>query len=138
MNEVTQLDSGQIESLKNKLSENTKELYFTSETDASIEVVEISGENVQSALKAESGSPEGELTETKIEDFLAMYGTEKDWQNPIQKDFARKFGGAVRLLQEELPAVKVFRVGGTRANLYIIGQLTASNWLGLKTSIVET
>lgn len=139
MNEENNLETSAGESLAGELQQMTENLSFPSETDAPIEVVSLSdAENIKSAVSRETKAEESVITEIAYEDFLAMYGTEKDWQNQVQKEFAKKFGASLELLKTKSQDVKIFRAGDVRATLYILGQIDAAKWTGLKTTIVET
>lgn len=130
----------EIEAFKNSLSEKVNGLLFPSETDSPIDVVSIADvENIKSKLAADNNVTKDAVTEVNFEEFLKMYGTEQDWQNPIQKDFATKFGDALKMLRGRLSEVQIFRVGsGVRAIIYLIGKEAENIWIGIKTTIVET
>ena len=138
-NENQVLNSGKP--IRNELSALVKDLSFPSETDAPIEVISLNGvsaNEIEEKVKADAGIGEAETSQMNFEEFTAMYGTEKDWQNSIQKNFAQKFGAALRLIQSNAETIKVYRLGGVRADLYVIGETSAAEWLGIKTKIVET
>lgn len=121
--------------LEKSLAALTAGLSFPSETDAPIETV--SAVSLKDLMDA-GGGESSPVTETSFEDFRQMYGTEKDWQNDIQRNFARQFGAALALLENESKTVKILRRGGTRASVYIVGETVDGQWRGLKTTIVET
>lgn len=137
MDDKKKLTAEQIELLKKELSAKVENLLFPSETDFPIKTVSFSGvQDIQTTLKAEE--PEIALTEINFDEFSVMYGTQKDWQNPLQREFAKEFGDALRLMSEQLQNTEVFRFGTVRANIYVVGQANDSDWVGLKTTIVET
>lgn len=140
MSEETQTGEAQSKSLESKLKRVVENVYLLSETDAPIEIVTLSGtEDVKAFIGRETNTDAANITEIAFDEFLDMYGTVKDWQNDIQKDYAGKIGEALNLLKAGTENVKIFRAGsGVRANLYIIGQDSASAWIGMKTLVVET
>jgi hypothetical protein len=50
---------------------------------------------------------------------------------------AGRFRQLVRALKENLADVKVFLVGGTVKDVYVVGR-TDSGWAGVRTKVVET
>jgi hypothetical protein len=44
----------------------------------------------------------------------------------------------LRLLEENLADLKVFRVGVVNIPVYIAGRSASGNWLGVSTRVVET
>jgi hypothetical protein len=127
------------DSLKDTLAEKVKGLFFPSETDAPIEVVSFEADSdVTDTLRQRHPDKANQLVEAQWEDFYNMYGARKDWQNEPQKQFAARFGEALDLLKENLQNVKIYRLGGVRIEIYIIGKLKDGTFAGLKTSAVET
>jgi hypothetical protein len=127
------------DSLKDILAEKVEGLFFPSETDAPIEVVSFEADSdVADTLRQRHPDKSAQVVETQWEDFYNMYGLQKDWQNDSQKQFAARFGEALDLLKENLKNVKIYRLGGVRIEIYIIGKLNDDTFVGLKTSAVET
>lgn len=51
---------------------------------------------------------------------------------------AARYRDLVELLSHELTRLRVYRVGKTDIDVYILGQDACGAWLGLKTHVVET
>lgn len=127
------------EELKKMLSERVNDLFFPSETDAPIEAVSFDKTSDPRAfLRDRQTDKADQIAETDFEEFHNMYGVEKDWQNEIQKQFAKRFGAALNLMDENLENIKVYRLGSVRIDIYILGRFQNGSIIGLKTSVVET
>ena len=50
----------------------------------------------------------------------------------------KKFRDLQQTLQDTLSDVKVFRVGETNLDIYVVGKTPEGEWAGLKTEAVET
>jgi hypothetical protein len=128
-----------VDSLKSELSTRTKDLFFPSEADIPIEFITLEKtSDITATLKKMHPDKANQISETDLAEFYNMYGVEKDWQNNIQKQFARRFGAALDLLKDNTENLKVYRIGGVRLDIYIIGEFRDGRFVGLKTGAVET
>jgi len=122
-------------------------LLFPSETDAPLEpffwpdAVKPNGEN--EALTAEglatlAGVPlDTPIKTVKLESFFRPALKEEEWHNAEERAQAAKFQGLVKTLKATLTDVKVFRVGETSIDVYIVGKVEGG-FAGLRTTVVET
>ena len=71
-------------------------------------------------------------------DFFRVATSEADWKNAEQLETAHKFQKLLRLLEQNLNDLKVFRVGSINLPVYVVGRGASGNWLGVSTRVVET
>lgn len=128
------------EELKNALADKVQDLLFPSESDRPIEAVSSvdAADAVGSSPETGAVADDNSISEVDFEDFYQKYGVAKDWQNDAQKDFAAKFGAALEMLRENTTNVKVVRRGQVEVAISIFGQTAGGEWIGLKTTAVET
>jgi hypothetical protein len=53
-------------------------------------------------------------------------------------DDAEKYKALLKVVNEQLAGVKVFRFGDVEAEIYLVGKTKDGEWAGLKTKAVET
>ena len=53
-------------------------------------------------------------------------------------DDADKYKALLKVVNEQLTSVKVFRFGDVEAEIYLVGKTKEGEWVGLKTKAVET
>lgn len=58
--------------------------------------------------------------------------------DPVQQENAQKFTALQQWLEKNLQDVKVYRLGQTQVQAYVVGQAQDKTWLGLKTTLIET
>ena len=125
-----------------KLLENaTKNLYYTSETDA--EIVPFIGQPAVAVTKDEILRQIGEPFEKTIEerDFAQIFErltTIQDWFGKEETATAEKFAALRDLLVEKLVNLKVFKIGRVELDLYFVGLDRQGRLIGVKTKAVET
>jgi len=73
-----------------------------------------------------------------LEDFFRDLTTEKDWYNEKELAIMRRFRKLERLLRTRLSEIRVFRVGTVQVGIFIIGVTPEGNWLGVRTTSIET
>ena len=128
------------EQLLNELREATSGLTFMSESDYPFEVFNWgAAEPTQEFLRGLTGEASDAPVETKTAaDFFRVVASEAEWKNAEQLDVARRFQTLLRLLEQHLTDLKVFRVGAVNIPVYVAGRSAAGNWLGVSTRVVET
>jgi Nuclease A inhibitor-like protein len=62
----------------------------------------------------------------------------QDWHDESKAKEVRQYQGLVKLLQESLEGVLVYRLGTVEIDIYIVGKTPDGNWAGLSTKAVET
>jgi len=128
------------EQLLNELRETTRGLTFMSESDYPFEVFNWgAAEPTQDFLRGLTGEASDVPVETTTAaDFFRVAASEAEWKNAEQLTAARKFQTLLRLLEQNLTDLKVFRVGAINIPVYVAGRAASGNWLGVSTRVVET
>lgn len=128
-------------SLSDGLKSLTEGLSYQSESDYPVEPY---------AREADKGAPsaeefakgrEGEdaaVRELGFDSFFGNYTAEQDWWGEEERAVAAKFQALVKFLKENLTDVKVYRVGGVDADVYVVGKTASGGFAGVKTKVVET
>ena len=132
-----------VPSLTKRLAEATKDLSYTSETDAPVEPFEMKGfegEKIGPAdllafLKRDASTPVAERT---ADDFFAPLTEEQDWYGDEEKAVAARFAELRKLLEDSLTDLRVFRVGDRDVDYYILGRSKRGEFEGVHTKAVET
>jgi hypothetical protein len=62
---------------------------------------------------------------------------EEAWHDDQEKAEVQRFKPLLRAIKDNLTDVKVFLVGGTEKDVFIVGR-TESGWAELKTKVVQT
>jgi hypothetical protein len=129
------------EQLCKELEEATRGLLFMSESDYPFAVVrwrgveELSPGYLREIAGRDTAAPVDERT---IEDFFRVAAGEQEWKGAAELAQAKRYQTLVRLLEENLEGVKVYRVGARNIDVYVVGQSGEGNWLGVSTRAVET
>lgn len=129
------------EQLCEELREATRGLLFTSESDYPFEVIkwegieEISPDYLREAAGQDKSAPVEERT---IADFFRVATGEQEWKGEAELKSAKRYQSLVRLLEDNLKGVKVYRVGRINIGVYVVGRSGEGNWLGVSTRVVET
>lgn len=124
-----------------ELREATRGLLFMSESDYPFEVVrwegieEVSPEHLRKVAGEDMTAPVEERT---IADFFRVAAGEQEWEGEAELALAKRYQYLVRLLEENLKGVKVYRVGRINIGVYVVGRSEEGNWLGVSTRVVET
>ena len=115
-------------------------LFYMSETDAPLEVIEFS-ENTKDALlqKIKTTSASGDNTEEQdLDYFFRNHVKEYPEHGAEEKAQINKFKSLIQTLKDNLSDIHVYRVGSIQIDAYIIGKLKSGKYAGLKTKLVET
>ncbi len=126
--------------LLDRLSEATEGLTFMSESDYPFEVFRWeTTEPTEAFVRERSGEgPEAPVETRTAAEFFRVAASEAEWKNAEQLAAARRFQALLRLLEENLAGLKVFRVGSVNIPVFIAGRAASGNWLGVSTRAVET
>jgi hypothetical protein len=118
-------------------------LLFPSESDAPITPycfpgpagVEPTAESLLEAEHLPSDTPVETITLDELFDPFVVAGANASAEDLAE---AERYRALVELLSHELTDLRVYRVGKTDIDVYILGQDPCGAWLGLKTHVVET
>ena len=128
------------EQLLEELREATRGLTFMSESDYPFEVFNWgAAEPTEEFLRGLTEEAADAPVETRTAaDFFRVAASEAEWKNAEQLAAARRFQSLLKLLEQHLTDLKVFRVGSVNIPVYIAGRGASGNWLGVSTRVVET
>ena len=130
---------------KNNLLEQIKKasegLYYISETDA--EITPFAGSVAESVSKEEILRQTKNAFDTPIEErnFAEIFKRLtkiQDWYGEEETAAVAKFVVLKELLEKNLRDLKVFRIGETELDIYVVGLDAEDNLLGIETKAVET
>lgn len=127
--------------LSDRLKSLTEGLSYQSESDYPVEpYARAEGDGAPSAEEFAKGR-EGEdaaVRELDFDSFFGNYTDAQDWWGDEERAVAAKFQALVKFLKESLSDVKVYRVGGVEADVYVVGKTASGGFAGVKTKVVET
>jgi hypothetical protein len=124
-----------------ELREATEGLLFMSESDYPFEIIKWEGAEELSPqwLRSIAGqSATAPVEERTIADFFRVAAGEQEWKGAAELALAKRYQSLVRLLEDNLKEMKVYRVGEINISVYVVGRSDEGNWLGVSTRAVET
>ena len=130
-------------SIVKTLADASKNLLMPSESDYPFEPF-IRPRQPQQALTTKEilqlkNHPVDAPVETVDLDYLFRnVAQEKEWHDEAQKKNVPKFKSLVETLKANLSDLKVYRVGTTNIDVYIVGKTKEGDIAGLATKVVET
>src|SRR5579864_8701045 len=77
------------------------------------------------------------VQEVPLKDFFRDLTTEQDWHGEEEKATVEKYRNLLEVLRQNLSGVKVFKVGATKVDVFIVGKTNEGGWAGLTTTAVE-
>ncbi|AMM50874.1 hypothetical protein TH61_06295 [Rufibacter sp. DG15C] len=129
-----------MSTLYQELEQLSQGLLFISESEYPLEPFTLpAGATAQDAsgfLQAlgQSGQPVEEVTLAHF--FRNMVRTSEG--DAVQQENAQKFTALQQWLEKNLQDVKVYRIGQTQVQAYVVGKATDQTWMGVKTTLIET
>ena len=129
------------EEILQMLREATDGLLFMSESDYPFELVSRGpmDEVTPDYLCREAGAAPGLPVQVmSLEQFFERAMSEPEWKGEQELVIARRYQTLVRLLEENLDELRVYKIGEINIPVYILGRSSSGNWLGLSTRVVET
>jgi hypothetical protein len=129
-----------MDSQLEKIKTATDGLFYISETDAPLDVIEFSEKTPDELLqKIKNSSPSGDkVEEQKLDYFFRNHVKEYPEHGDEEKAQIKKFKNLMQVLKDNLSDIHVYRVGSIQIDAYIIGKLKTGKYAGLKTKLVET
>jgi hypothetical protein len=132
-------------SLLRDLRSATKGLTFQSESDYPVkpfaertkdkERDAPSAQDFVAARKADAAAP---VSEVDLDKFFGNATRVEDWQSPEAQQNAKQFQTLIQKLKDNLSDIKVYKVGETEADVYVVGKTTSGDLAGVTTKVVET
>lgn len=129
------------DALEEALAAAAKDLLFTSESEAPIEIYKwpLASEPTPEALLASLGRPADTRVETSTVDAeIAPFTTTPPGVDDVEKALAARFQTLLDTLKQGLTDLRVYRVGRVDIDMYILGRAPTGAWLGYTTHVVET
>ena len=129
------------EQLCTELKEATRGLLFMSESDYPFEVIrwegveEVTPDYLRKTYARDAAAPVEVRTMT---DFFHVAAGEQEWKGEAELALAKRYQALVRLLEENLKDLKVYRVGAIDIGVYVVGRSNEGNWIGVSTRAIET
>jgi hypothetical protein len=123
------------------LEQATEGLLFMSESDYPFKIVNwggISKITFDYLLRQAGAASDAPIQLVSPEKFFGMAMSEPEWKGEQELAIAKRYQALLRLLQENLDDLKVYRVGEINIPVYIVGRNKTGNWLGISTRVVET
>ena len=124
-----------------QLQQASQGLLWLSESNYPFEVVYWQEENPIIKQKLlQNGNEESEKTIKTItlEKFFKSATCQQDWQNQAEKEEVDRYQTLVKLLQEKLTNIIVYRIGEIEIDIYILGKTESGAICGLSTKVIET
>jgi hypothetical protein len=129
------------EQLLSELREAAAGLLYMSESDHPLEVFNWDGGSAVTPerLRREAGkAADAPVAEVTAPQFFRAATSEPDWKGEAERRTARRYQTLLRLLEENLDGLTVYRVGDIDITAYVLGRSPQGNWLGLATRLIET
>ena len=116
------------QALLQQLETLTKGLRFQSDADYPVEVFSQAA-NARKTLSAQdiiaAMNPKGAVSEIDFENFFRNATQAQDGQSPEAQQTVKRFQTLVKTLTDNLSEIKVYKVGDTEADVYVIGKTAA-------------
>lgn len=132
-----------IEELLEMLKSMSEDLLFTSESDYPFEVIcwEIKTKVVDATTIQEyigTKSKTLEVKESTPDKLLSRKARTRPYYSTERREKANRFKQIIDFFQSQVANAKAFRIGKVEIDIYIIGTVSDSHIIGLKTTAVET
>nr|WP_285965167.1 nuclease A inhibitor family protein [Oscillatoria laete-virens] len=129
-----------MDELEQQLQRETEGLVWMSESDYPLEpfVWDEADLNPEKILTRTNHAPDDPLEEKDVDAFFAQATQEQDWQNEEERAEVRRYQRLLNFLKEKLTDLKVYRVGETEVDVYVVGRTPEGKVAGIATKAVET
>jgi hypothetical protein len=117
-------------------------LTYQSETDApwaTFSWPAAQGPPAADGVRAQGKHPKGaKVEEQSVDEFFAPLTRDQDWYEAAEKAAAAGYRALLAAVKQRLSGPKVYRVGGRKQTVYVVGVPPEGGWAGVKTTAVET
>jgi Nuclease A inhibitor-like protein len=124
------------------LTTASRGLLYPSESDEPFTTFtwkEAEGELTKEKLLKRAHKPvSSRVQEVPLQDFFRDLTTAQDWHGEAEKATVEKYRNLLEVIRQNLSGVKVFKVGATKVEVFIVGKTDEAGWAGLTTTAVET
>ena len=124
-----------------QLKQASQGLLWLSESDYPFEIVYWQEENptiTEKMLQNSQKNSDKTIETISLERFFKNATSERDWHDRAEKEEVDRYKTLVKLLQEKLTDVRVYRVGEIEIDVYILGTTESGAICGLSTKVIET
>ena len=124
-----------------QLKQASQGLLWLSESDYPFEIVYWQEENLtitEKLLQNSKNNGDKTIETISLESFFKSATRKQDWHDRAEKEEVDRYQALVKLLQEKLTDVKVYRVGEIEIDVYILGKTESGAICGLSTKVIET
>lgn len=123
-----------------RLTQATTDLLWQSESDFPFEVVTWAPGIEMTPAALFANLDDAELTSESIDltDLFAPVITIEDWYEATELAQVDRYKALLQIIESDLSAVQIFRIGTVEITIYIIGKTPAGDIIGLKTQAIET
>lgn len=118
-----------------------KGLLFQSEKDELFNPVHwhIQGDLNFDQVRRLGGHPANDsVEEVELADFFDPLCREESWYGRLEKTTVRSYRALLSAIKAHLTGPRVFRVGVKNVTIYIVGKIGTEDWIGVKTTALET
>ena len=119
----------------------SKGLLYSSESDEPFTVFKWKAEDEltkEMVLKRARKAAKTPVEEVSLQDFFADLTEEQDWHGDEEKAAVQRYKKLQEVIQKTLSDAKVFKVGQRKLSVFLVGKTDEGDWVGLKTTAVET
>ncbi len=129
-----------MNSTQDLLTEASEDLYWISEADYPFDVIVWNEDNLseQNLLERLGYPPDFPVKKIDIDDFFQWAVQEQDWQDDIERAEVKQYQILVETLKANLTDLRVYQLGKTKVDIYILGRTPSGAIAGLSTKAVET
>ena len=124
-----------------QLQQASQGLLWLSESDYPFEIIYWQGEDnlaAETILQHCDHDSDTIVEIVTLEQFFHLAICEQDWHDQKEKEEVYRYQALVKLLQEKLTNIKVYRVGEIEIDVYILGKTKFGSISGLATKVIET
>lgn len=127
------------QSLRERLQELSGGLYYISESESPFEVVHYSisspNSDITAFLVQRLDMPAG--TRVEVEELTYFFRNHTS-DNPEDTETVQRFRNLQDFLLQSLQDIKVYRLGERKITALMLGRGAAREYIGLKTTVIET
>jgi hypothetical protein len=128
--------------LTDALARAVEGLLYISEADYPFEVFSSSDKTdsltPQSIRKITHHGPKTPVESVNLKSFFRALTEEQQWYGPAERKTAAQYKSLLKILQDNLHDLKVFKLGKTQVDIYIVGISSTGEVIGVSTRAVET
>jgi hypothetical protein len=123
------------------LRQSSAGLLMISESEYPFEVINwgsIGELTTQKILQITNHPEDSAVDEVELKHFFRNIAFAQEWHSEDQKQEVVKFHTLLNVLNKNLKDIKVYRIGSTSIDVYIVGETVNEELVGLSTKVIET